>query len=727
MFQRLYAALVQAIQQSKAPGGVAYIGSVEETFFFEAAGFRQVVPVSKPARRDTIYDVASLTKVLATTTAVLLLKEDGALDLDRSVFEYLPIPEFQTITIRHLLTHTAGLPSVRPFYRDTHTVTEMIQRYVNLGFEWEPGTHRNYSDAGFLILGKVVELVAHDSLDAFCRKRIFRQLGMERTAFNPPRRWAGRCAATEQCPWRGKLMVGVVHDENAYAVGGVAGHAGLFSTAEDIARYCRALLGGKLLRDESVAEMTALGQVPSYPWQGLGWGLDPWSSETQGYLPSRTAFGHSGWTGSSLWMDRATGLFAILLGNTCHPTRRRQDNETLRRTFYTGVARAFYPSTTATHSGLDRLVHDYFEPLAGRRVALLTHHAAIDQLSRPILDVLGFAPDADIRLLYSPEHGLRGQAEAGEKVPSLDGPVPVISLYGDRRAPTEEELKDVDLFVVDLQDVGARYYTYIATMKDCLAACGKAGKTLLILDRPNPIGGAILEGTVAEDTSSAVCCAPIPIRHGMTMGELACFFVGRVLQGPKPEVIVYALDNWERTRLFNECSLPWAPPSPNIPTPETALLYVGMCLFEGTNLNEGRGTDTPFHLVGAPWMDPEEVLRQVAPEERAGCRLEPVTYTPVAMPGKASNPRYRDQRCQGIRITVEDGLQVRSFTLALALISAIRRVHLRTFEWKDSFDVLACTKALRVQLERGETASQIVSGLTPALRVFDEKRPLLYE
>ena len=530
----------------------------------------------------------------------------------------------------------------------------------------------------------------------------------------------------------GRVMLGEVHDENAYAVGGVSGHAGLFSTAEDLARFCRAFMGGKIVKASTVDEMTRLGQVAVRPSQGLGWWLDSWTGDSWsgtslGCLPSRGAAGMSGWTGTAVWMDRERGLFTILLGNTCHPSREGRHNDEFRRTFHMAVAKQFYGRPYPAHSGLDRLVYHDFEPLRGKRVGLLTHRAAVDQLGRHILDVFALAPDVKVATIFSPEHGLWGTAEAGEKVASEQGKVPVVSLYGDRTAPTAEELRGLDYLVVDLQDVGARYYTYIATMKACMGACAKARVPVMVLDRPNPLGGVVLEGPIAKDTTANVCCAPIPVRHGMTLGEMALYFKNTAFVGTNLQVVVNGADGWPRENLFNETSLPWVPPSPNMPTPETALIYVGTCLFEGTNLNEGRGTDTPFQRIGAPWLNAKKVLKRVREEAARGCRLEAVTYTPKAIPGKAASPVYKDEACEGIAIAVEKPLEVRAFTLALALLQAIRQEHPDKFEWKKNFDVLAGGDALRKRLEAGETAEAIVASYEEGLRAFAQGRPLKYE
>jgi uncharacterized protein YbbC (DUF1343 family) len=649
------------------------------------------------------------------------------IELDAPVSTYLPIPALRFFTVRHLLTHTSGLALEQPVYKEVSSLDEIIQLHAALPSRSVPGTRRRYSDIGFMILGRIVELLAGDSFDAFCRKRIFSPLKMESTRFNPPRDWAARCAATERCAWRKRVIQGEVHDEHAYAVGGVAGHAGLFSTAGDLARFCHALVRGNLLSSQTLDEMTRIGQFPSWPWQGLGWQLDPWSTKDIGFLRARTAFGHSGWTGTAVWMDRRTGLSAILLGNTCHPSRSDRDTPTFRRVFYTAVSDAFYPMSTSVHTGLDRLVREEFGPCRGRRVAVLTHHAAVDQCGRHILEVLKLAPTVNVRIVYSPEHGLRGQAEAGARVGSQTGTVPVVSLYGDRKRPSRSELAQIDLLVVDLQDVGSRYYTYVATMRDCLAACAESGTPVLVLDRPNPVGGLVLEGPVANRDDSLVCWGRVPVRHGMTIGEVAEFFREHEFKASGLRLDVSRLDNWHPARLFDQCALPWVPPSPNIPTPEAALLYVGMCLFEGTNLNEGRGTDTPFHIVGAPWLNADEILATIRAGTRAGCTLTPVTYTPRSMPGKATNPRYKDQRCNGIQVKVEHAASARPFTLAVALLVAINQHHRDALKWYPNFDVLAGSAGLRERIQRGDSASEILDDFGAESAAFDEQRPKLYK
>jgi uncharacterized protein YbbC (DUF1343 family)/CubicO group peptidase (beta-lactamase class C family) len=722
----LSAALRRAVSDSRAPGAVAYVGTPEKELLFEAVGFRQRVPVSHPTEKDTIYDLASLTKVLATTTAVLMLHDQGKIDLDQPVSELVPIPAFGRFTVRHLLTHTSGLPAILPLYKEVTTMNEALQRIAAAPLDWKPGARRRYSDLGFMILCKAVELTGRDAFDAFCRTHIYEPLGMTRTGFKPSKDWIKHCAATEQCPWRKKMMIGEVHDENAWAVGGVSGHAGLFGTAEDLARFCRGLLGGKLIAEKTLAAVRKIGQVPVYPWQGLGWWLDPWMAGSSGFLPSRAALGHVGFTGTSVWMDCDTGLFAILLSNNCHPSRTTRDNKTLRQVFHAALAECFYPKTWNTHTGLDRLMWDDFAGLRGKKVALLANNAAVDQLGRPILDVFALAPDVQLARIYSPEHGLRGQAEAGEKVASEAGTTPVTSLYGAQKRPKTEELKGIDCFLIDLPDVGSRYYTYPATMKECLAACAESHVHVRILDRPNPVGGTILEGPIAEQIGSPVCWAHVPVRHGMTLGEIARFLHETDAGIGGLKITVERVDAWLRERRFDACSLPWAAPSPNIPDAETALAYVGMCLFEGTNLNEGRGTERPFRQIGAPWLDAKAVIKALPESVRTGFALEALPYTPRAIPGKAAHPRFQDTACRGISLSVSDADACRPFSLAIALIAAIRRRHPKDFQWESSFDTLAGGPGLRTALEADTKIEDMLAQCAPALETFVTQRPRLY-
>jgi len=719
-------ALPVAVERAHAPGGVAYVGRNGETLLHAAHGYRQRVPARDEAETSHLYDLASLTKVIATTTAILKLYEAGTLDLDRPVSEVIPIAAFRRFTARHLLTHTAGLPAYKPWYRELTSVDQYLERVAQIELSWPPGARRRYSDFSFIILGRMVERIAGQGLDVFCEDAIFDPLGMKHTTFNPPPGLQPACAATERCRWRNRVIVGEVHDENAYAVGGVSGHAGLFATAEDLARFSRAIIEGEILTNATLDEAATMGQVPTYPWQGLGWKIDPWRDSAEGMLPSRAAIGHTGWTGTCIWIDRDTGVFSILLSNTAHPSREGRRNRTLRKTFHLAVAHETYPRKTNVHTGIDVILRDDYEATRGKRVALLTHSAAVDQLGRRTLDALRLDTETIVSRVFTPEHGLDGQAEAGEHVGAQRAPVPVTSLYGNRKRPTNDELEGIELFLIDLQDVGARYYTYAATMLECLKACADARVPVLILDRPNPLGGDILEGPVATKFGSLVCVAPIPIRHGMTLGELALHMKAVGLVPSRLDLRIGAIDQWFPDQWFDECSLPWTPPSPNIPDPKTALLYVGMCLFEGTNMNEGRGTDTPFNVIGSPWLDADAVIARVDAAFTPGCTLESTRYTPRSIPGKATRPRFRDTACNGVRIHIENRNAARPFTTAIALLAAIHAVHGDALEWSDFFDTLAGGAWLRERIQFGAETNAILDTIAAEHTRFNRARPRRY-
>ena len=720
------ALLERAVQEAGAPGAAACVGDAQEILYLGAHGNRRLLPSEQLATADTPYDLASLTKVIATTTAVMLLRDAGVWDLDQPVSDFIPMERFRHITFRHLLTHTSGIPGYYPWYQDITGPNAYLQRIAETDDSTPPGRERSYSDPGFILLGQAVEYAAQQDLGAFCREHIFEPLGMGHTTFNPPESWADRTAATEDCAWRGGVVQGYVHDENAYAIGGIAGHAGLFSTAGDLARFCQALFRGEILGLGTVLEMGSPGNYPAYPWQGLGWQLDPWRNSISGYVARRHAIGHTGWTGTALWLDLDSGFFTILLGNTAHPSRNQRDNRGFRQIFFNGVSDLRFPDSANVHTGLDRVIWNDYRRVRGERLALLTHYAAVDFMGRNAMEALTANPEVQLKRLFSPEHGLFGQAEAGERVEGQEAPIPVVSLYGQRRQPVPEELADIDLFLVDMQDVGARYYTYMATMKACLEVCAETDTPVLILDRPNPLGGAVIEGNRPARTNSLVCYAEIPVRHGMTMGELAQFFQDTEPWGDRLNLSISVMDGWRPEFHYHDCQLPWAPPSPNMPTPETALVYIGTCLFEGVNMNEGRGTDHPFQWIGAPWLDAEAVLSEMDPALHAGCTLEPITYTPRSLPGRAANPRYRDELCVGISITPRNRREVRAWGMTLDLLQAIRKVHPGQLEFSNMFDTLSGGPALREQLESGRSAQDILAEEVAWLADFEARRPKFY-
>jgi uncharacterized protein YbbC (DUF1343 family) len=377
--------------------------------------------------------------------------------------------------------------------------------------------------------------------------------------------------------------------------------------------------------------------------------------------------------------------------------------------------------------GLERVVAEEGAPLRGRRVGLLAHAASVTADGRHAIDALRGA-GVDVVRLFGPEHGLRGRAAAGEKVAGgfdAESGLPLVSLYGERTRPTAEELRGLDTLVVDLQEAGVRFYTYASTMLLALGAAADAGLEVVVLDRPNPLGGERVEGPVRDPTmaESLVSMAPGPLVHGLTLGEMATVANGR--RATPGRVRVVTMQGWSRGMTWAETGRPWVNPSPNLRSADAAMAYPGTCLLEATNASEGRGTEAPFLLVGAPWIDADKVAREAA---TPGFALQPATFTPAAS-AAAPQPKLLGQRCRGLRVKVTDRSAARPWTLGLRLLVALRR-H-REFEWVRGgawLDSLSGTKAVRAALERGEGASAIVASEASAIERWrrDRASSLLY-
>ena len=696
-----------AIRDGRLPGAVVVVGHAGEIVYERAFGARAVDGPPEAMTPDTIFDLASLTKVVATTTSVMILVEEGRLRLRDRVATYLP--EFSShgkdrITIEHLLTHVSGLRPDLPLEEVFEGADTAIARAADEVPEAGPGERFVYSDINFFVLGEVVRRVTGQTLDQFARDRIFRPLGMRDTGFNPPASMRTRIAPTEPCAplaWPcggdGAVMLrGRVHDPTARRMGGVAGHAGLFSTAGDLARFCRMLLGAGTLDDVrilaplTVARMTRVSTPPQMAdRRGLGWDLDSRFSSNRGDLFSFGSYGHTGFTGTSLWLDPASDTFVVFLSSRLHPSG-AGDVTALRGRVATVVASAVSGDLagdagalveTPVWTGLDVLREAGFEPLVGARVGLVTNQTGRARDGATTIDLLAAAPGVELVALFSPEHGIRGV---------MDGPVsssrdtrtglPIHSLYGDTRRPTAEMLQGLDTLVVDLQDVGARFYTYATTMAYLLEAAAARGLRVMVLDRPNPIGGVDVEGPILDESSTGFTgYFPSPVRHGLTLGELARLFNTERGIGAALEVV--AMRGWQRETWFDQTGLRWVDPSPNMRNLHQALLYPGIGAIEGSNLSVGRGTDTPFEQIGAPWIDGPELARELNTRRLPGVRVYPLRFSP-------SSSRFAGELCEGVFFIVTDRDAVRPVRLGLEVAAALYRLY------GDQFDLDAVARLL---------------------------------
>jgi uncharacterized protein YbbC (DUF1343 family) len=382
-----------------------------------------------------------------------------------------------------------------------------------------------------------------------------------------------------------------------------------------------------------------------------------------------------------------------------------------------------------TKVGIDQIELDNGGILRGRKVGLIAHAASVTGDGRRSVDALR-ARDVNVVRLFAPEHGLASSAGAGEKVASGKDEatkLPIVSLYGDKKAPSAEDLAGLDVLVFDLQDAGVRFYTYMSTMMLSMAAAADAGIDFVVLDRPNPLGGERVEGPFsdprAEVPESLVNMAPGPLVHGLTAGEMARLVNAAAAKPARLTVI--PLRGWKRTMTWSDTGRNWVPPSPNLKTPEAALAYPGTALVEGTNVSEGRGTDAPFLLVGAPFVKPEMLVPLL---KVPGFSAEPTTFTPAASPA-APSPKHAGKASPGIRVKVTDAPGAKPYTFGVALLAALKTQP--GFEWLregEAIDRLVGTKKLRAALDRGDAVDAIVAADAPAIAKYREERlkSLLY-
>ena len=383
-----------------------------------------------------------------------------------------------------------------------------------------------------------------------------------------------------------------------------------------------------------------------------------------------------------------------------------------------------------TEVGLSVLFREQSSLVEGRSIGLITNQTGIDRQFRSNLTLFAEQPKVELAAIFSPEHGISGSAQAGIEVASAIGEgrqIPIHSLYGETRQPTPEMLAGIDTLIYDIQDVGSRFYTYISTLLRAMKAAASGSVDFIVLDRPNPIRGDRVEGNLLQPAfQSFVGETAITIRHGMTVGELAQFCMAE-LEFVSTQFEIVPMQGWRRSMWYDETGLPWVPPSPNMPTLETATLYPGTCLIEGTNLSEGRGTTKPFEWIGAPWIDPERWANTLNNLDLPGTHFRPIHFTPTFS-------KYADQECHGVQVHVTDRDQFKPVDVALHLIATAQRYYPGQFEFLKNrgryfFDLLAGTDALRLRLTTHESPTEIVQSWAADVDNFTDQRLsyLLYD
>jgi SSS family transporter len=936
-FAPVSALITQAIADHKLPGAVLVVGHNDHVVFEQAYGARKLAgepgldgkpAAAEPMTEDTLFDMASLTKVLVTTTAILQLYEQGKLELDAPVARYLP--DFaqngkEKITVRNLITHYSGLPEDVSLKDDwglkAPDKAEGIRRAMASTPYGPAGVMFKYSDINFITLGALVEKLSGSPLNIYARHYILQPISMAGSSYHPFDAVCGPSIATGaaiypgpkpigrigiQCPhdtWSpygldpvtaptahddeskdhpelnpdfDHLLRGTVHDPTTRRMGGVAGHAGLFSTAADTARFCQALLD-KLLHNtgpfplsQATLRLAISPQAPptaihtatiftpdgktttGVAQRGLGWDLNSAFSRPRGEIfPIATAtqmgsFGHTGFTGTSIWIDPTTDTYVILLANAIHP-RGAAPISALRGQIATATAKAlgltanasgapsfalsshakggvsfaaserpsslqpddaskpcappvicdsFGATTTGTtvkrqqnanivkstanfkkqvdccglsndpdqvQTGIDVLEQTNFAALTPyHHIALLTNQSGIDSHSHRTIDILN--KTGRLTLIFTPEHGLLARQDTEHLTAESDEAthLPVLSLYGARpsdRHPKLSDLKKLDAVVIDLQDAGVRFWTYETVLGYFLQDCAKAKIPVIVLDRPNPIGGGPAQGPLSDSGSeSYLNYMPSPVRHGMTFGELAQYFnANATLSGSYPpndpdaiefgggagqsatgsnivppatrpglhaQLTVIRMQHWQRNEYFADTGLPWVAPSPNMKTPATNIVYPAVALMETTNMSVGRGSAAPYENFGAPFLKADELAIYLTARGIPGVSFSATTL-PIA--DDTNHYPFHGQNIPAIHLTVTDRDALDSPELGIELLAALHHLYPADFQLEKAKAILLNAKVLAA-IKSNKNPTDIAASWAGPLRDFNARRQqcLLY-
>lgn len=752
-FRILDSIVEDAIHDGQVPGAVVLVWHDGQVVYRKAIGNRALEPRREPMTVDTVFDVASLTKVVATTIAVMQLVERGELRLNDPVAKYLP--EFaqngkDEITVRQLLTHYSGLEEDL----DLGQPWQGEQTAFRMAFAekpvFPPGSRFLYSDVNFIVLGALVERISGVPLEQYTTKHIFAPLKMTHTRYLPPAVWKTKIAPT-QFDEQNKMLRGVVHDPTARRMGGVAGHSGLFSTADDLSLFAQALLNGSTVLSAAMVEKMTTPQQPAtaQTLRGLGWDIDSPFSSNRGELLPVGSFGHTGYTGTSLWIDPTTRTFVIVLSNAVHPRGKGSaialrskiatavaaelslttpEQEKLRWQSLTGynetqtAARRMATRNGTVKAGIDVLEAHNFDLIHGstakKKIGLLTNQTGVDSQGMRTIDVLAHAPDVSLDAIFSPEHGVTGTLDTTKVGDSHDAAtgVPVYSVYGStdaERRPSVDLFKQLDAVVVDMQDAGVRFYTYETTLGYFLEAAAKAGTDIIVLDRPNPITGSFVQGPLSDPgRENFTNYTTVPVRHGMTMGELAQMF--NTERHINAHLQVVPMEGWVRGDWFDSTGLTWINPSPNLRSLTQATLYPGVGLIEGANVSVGRGTDTPFELLGAPWMNGHQLADYLNARSISGVRFVPVSFTPT-------ESRYAGQICNGVNIVLIDRNAFDGPELGIELASTLEKLYPEKFQVEKIQDLLL-NQSVYDAITRGDDPRRIAEDWRVALESFQALR-----
>jgi len=741
-----------AIREGQIPGAVVVIGHDGEVVHRRAFGRRGFGANDPAMTLDTVFDMASMTKPMATAPSVMRLVEQGQIRLNDPISRY--IPECASngkddITIRQLLTHFSGLApdlDLRPQWSGYDTGIRLACAQTPTD---PPGARFVYSDINYILLGELVARVAKMPVPQYADAHFYQPLGMKHTRFLPPAEWRARIAPTES---DGVILRGVVNDPTSRRMGGVAGHAGLFSSADDIARFAQAMLDkDKRLWSPAIIEKMTTPQQPANATvlRGLGWDIDSQWSSNRGDLLPVGGYGHTGWAGTSLWIDPSSKTYIIILTNRIEP---KMGNfvPSLRTRVATAVAAALNLEPKEADRSKVAAITGYNETMTGVRrladrngsvkvgidvleqtgfsalhpdkakpqnVAVFTNQTGLDANGERTVDVIAHAPGVKLAAIFSPEHGLFGNVDTEQVPDTVDAATgaTVYSLYrkGRRGRVPAELLKGIDAVVFDIQDAGARFYSYEVTLGYMLEAAAQAGTEVVVLDRPDPVTGSFVQGPMAVGgPQRLINYVDVPVRHGMTIGELAQMYNGERKLGAKLTVV--QMQGWQRGDWFDATGVAWVDPSPNLRSLNQATLYPGVALVEGTNVSVGRGTSTPFEVLGAPWIRARELAAYMNAREIAGVRFVPVDFTP-------NDAKYKGELCHGVNVMVTRRNVLDAPEMGIELAVALRKLYPKDWKAERMADILV-NPAVYDAVARGDDPRRIAEDWRDALDDFMKVR-----
>lgn len=711
---RFGVAIRGAIERNEIPGAVLIVLQHGQVVLRRAYGNQAKEPAPSALQIDTLFDLASLTKPLATATSILLLADRGALRLQDPVQKWFPkFHPDKRITLEHLLVHTSGLPPGNGRAEHAGTRARAVAEILETPLDRAPGEAYVYSDLGYVLLGEVAGKVSGETLDVFAKKNIFEPLAMRDTMFRPPTNLHSRIAPTTW--WKEEMLTGNVHDPLARALGGVAGHAGLFSTAGDLVKFVTALMSKGEVDGKAVLSPHVVRQLLEFrPLPGDK------EKRSLGLAGMFEGIGHTGFTGTAFWIDAQRDHAVILLTNAVHPDGKgrakqvRQDVASAAILMDKSKEKGASVAKALVKVGVDVLEQSGFALLDSRKIGLITNHTGKNARGDRTIDAIFRQHKLTLLALFTPEHGLGGTADELVKNgrDSATG-LPIYSLYGQDKRPPDAAFANLDTLVFDIQDAGTRFYTYITTLGYMMEEAAKRKLRFVVLDRPNPLGGVAMEGPVLDrDRESFVGYHQIPVRHGMTVGELARLFNAERKLGVDLHVV--PMEGWTRKMFWANTSLSWIPPSPNLRSPVEALLYPGVGLLETTNVSVGRGTEQPFERIGSPYIDSNKLADELNRARLPGVHFAPIRFTPNAS-------TFAHEECGGVRIEVTNASVLEPVRMGLFIAITLRKLY--GAEWK-SAGLMTLLGNARVfeALVRGDNIDAIMKLYEKDLAAFAERR-----